>query len=114
MGIQMNFETYQADVHDLAIYPRGNGCGLLYVTLGLNGEAGEVAENVKKMLRDDGGNLTDERHEALVNELGDVLWYVSELSTVLGVNLAEVATKNITKLRDRRERNVIRGEGDTR
>ena len=73
-----------------ATYP-GAGDNLVYPTLGLAGEAGEVAEKVKKMLRDDGGVMTGERLEALAGELGDVLWYVAQVATEAGLDLDEIA-----------------------
>jgi NTP pyrophosphatase (non-canonical NTP hydrolase) len=87
---------------------------IVYPTLGLANEAGEVAGKVKKIFRDRGGVLTDADREALTLELGDVLWYVSELCTQLGISLEDVAEANIAKLRDRAERGVLGGEGDRR
>jgi NTP pyrophosphatase (non-canonical NTP hydrolase) len=87
---------------------------IVYPTLGLANEAGEVAGKVKKIFRDRGGVLTDADREALTLELGDVLWYVSELCTQLGIRLEDVAEANIAKLRDRTERGVLGGEGDRR
>jgi len=88
--------------------------GHLYTTLGLVGEAGEVAEKVKKIIRDDGGVITDERRELLKKEIGDVLWYISQLSADLGLSLDDVATHNLEKLASRKERGKITGDGDTR
>lgn len=87
---------------------------IVYPTLGLANEAGEVAGKVKKIFRDRGGVITDADREALALELGDVLWYLSELCTRLGLRLDEVAAKNIGKLADRAARGVIRGDGDHR
>ena len=87
---------------------------MTYPALGLCGEAGEVAEKVKKTLRDDGGVLTDERREALSRELGDVLWYLSQLATEAGLDLEEIAAENLDKLLSRRERGMLRGSGDDR
>jgi NTP pyrophosphatase (non-canonical NTP hydrolase) len=96
-----------------AIYPDA-GSNLLYPTLGLCGEAGEVAEKVKKMVRDDGGVLTGARRDALAKELGDVLWYVAQLATEAGLELDAVAEANLAKLRSRMERDALRGSGDER
>jgi len=74
----------------------------------------EWAVKVKKMIRDDGGKLTEARRQALVKELGDVLWYLSALSREIGTSLEEVATNNIEKLYKRIDRNKIHGEGDDR
>jgi NTP pyrophosphatase (non-canonical NTP hydrolase) len=109
----MTFADYQRDSRATAVYPEA-GDNLLYPTLGLCGEAGEVAEKVKKMIRDDGGELTPQRREALAGELGDVLWYVAQLATEAGLELGEVAEGNLAKLRSRQERAVLQGSGDDR
>jgi NTP pyrophosphatase (non-canonical NTP hydrolase) len=87
---------------------------LLYLTSGLVGEAGEVANKVKKILRDDYGKLTPQRRIELVLELGDVLWYVSEICTHLGIPLEKVASDNIHKLGMRKYKGMIGGSGDGR
>lgn len=87
---------------------------IVYPTLGLVNEAGEVAGKVKKIFRDKQGVISDEDREALKQELGDVLWYLAQIATEIGVGLDEVASANLTKLFDRLERGKIRGEGDTR
>ena len=87
---------------------------MTYPALGLCGEAGEVAEKVKKTLRDDGGVLSDDRRDALSRELGDVLWYLSQLATEAGLDLEEIASENLAKLFSRQERGVLRGSGDDR
>lgn len=87
---------------------------IVYPTLGLVNEAGEVAGKVKKIFRDRQGVITDADREALTLELGDVLWYLSEICTRLGIRLEDVAARNVAKLADRAARGVIRGEGDTR
>jgi NTP pyrophosphatase (non-canonical NTP hydrolase) len=109
----MTFADYQRGSRATAVYPEA-GDNLLYPTLGLCGEAGEVAEKVKKMIRDDGGELTPQRREALAGELGDVLWYVAQLATEAGLELGEVAEGNLAKLRSRQERAVLQGSGDDR
>ena len=109
----MTFADYQRGSRATAVYPDA-GDNLLYPTLGLCGEAGEVAEKVKKMVRDDGGELTPQRREALAGELGDVLWYVAQLATEAGLELGEVAEGNLAKLRSRQERAVLQGSGDDR
>lgn len=109
----MEFDHYQQAARETAKYP-DIGRNLCYPALGLAGETGEVAERVKKLIRDDGGVLTSERREALKAELGDVLWYVAALCSELELNMSEVAEYNIRKLRDRHARNVISGDGDTR
>lgn len=87
---------------------------IVYPTLGLANEAGEVAGKVKKIFRDRQGVITDADREALTLELGDVLWYLSEICTRLGIRLEDVAERNVAKLADRASRGVIGGEGDTR
>lgn len=104
---------YQRDSRATAVYPEA-GDNLLYPTLGLCGEAGEVAEKVKKMVRDDGGRLTDERRAAIAKELGDVLWYAAQIATEAGLELEEVAAANLEKLRSRQERGALTGSGDDR
>jgi NTP pyrophosphatase (non-canonical NTP hydrolase) len=109
----MEFNEYQKLAIKTAIYPPV-GKGYVYPTLGLAGEAGEVAERVKKIFRDHGGEMTPEDKELLVKELGDVLWYISAISHELEVSLEEVAKQNLIKLSDRKERNMIHGSGDKR
>jgi NTP pyrophosphatase (non-canonical NTP hydrolase) len=87
---------------------------LIYPTLKLAGEAGEFAEKVGKLLRDKAGLIGEQDRDALADELGDVLWYAAEVATVLDVNLADVAERNIRKLQSRAERGVIQGSGDNR
>lgn len=109
----MIFADYQRRSRATAVYP-GAGDNLLYPTLGLCGEAGEVAEKIKKMVRDDGGVLGDERRAALAKELGDVLWYVAQIATEADLDLSEVAEANLSKLLSRQERGVLQGSGDDR
>ena len=85
-----------------------------YLVLGLNGEAGEVAEKYKKILRDYQGVITLSDKWAIVKELGDVLWYVAQIARTLGVDLSLVAKLNIEKLESRKERNMLHGDGDER
>jgi len=87
---------------------------LYYPTLGLAGEAGEISNKVKKIMRDDCGVVTDEKREDLIGELGDVMWYLAALATELGIDLDEVAEKNIEKLFSRKERGKLQGSGDDR
>lgn len=87
---------------------------IVYPTLGLTNEAGEVAGKVKKIFRDKGGQISEQDREALKQELGDVLWYLTQICTELDITLQEVAEANIEKLFSRLERNQIRGDGDHR
>ena len=109
----MDVRDYQARSRRTATYPDA-GDNIVYPTLGLAGEAGEVAEKVKKLLRDDGGVMTDERLQALAGELGDVLWYVAQVATEAGLDLDEIAQANLDKLLSRQERGVLSGSGDSR
>lgn len=117
----MNFSEYQA-LARRTWTPKDRGfplstlrfARLSYLTLGLNGEAGEVAEHIKKYLRDDGACMPAEREDQIVKELGDALWYLSMLADELGFKLEDVAQKNVDKLADRAERGVIGGSGDER
>lgn len=87
---------------------------IVYPTLGLTNEAGELAGKVKKIFRDRNGRITEADREALKGELGDVLWYLTQICTQLDLSLAEVAQANIAKLSSRRERGKIGGDGDDR
>lgn len=106
----MNINTYQEEASKTAIYKDK----LIYPTLGLCGEAGEMANKVKKILRDNNGQISEEVKQNLIAELGDVLWYVAAIATDLGADLDSVAAENIAKLNSRKARNVIGGSGDNR
>ena len=99
----MNFEEYQSEASQTALYPRRMS-NLEYPTLGLAGEAGEVANIVKKIQRDSGGVITDETRAQLKDELGDVLWYISACADELSLTLAEIAEFNVGKLAKRHNR----------
>jgi NTP pyrophosphatase (non-canonical NTP hydrolase) len=109
----MNFTDYQSKSRKTAKYPV-IGHAVIYPTLGLANEAGEVAGKVKKIFRDKGGVIGAEEREALKSELGDVLWYLAQVCTELEIPLDEVAEYNIEKLYSRLERGKIGGEGDKR
>jgi NTP pyrophosphatase (non-canonical NTP hydrolase) len=87
---------------------------LIYGALGLNGESGEVAEKVKKIIRDQGGVLTEENKADIRKELGDALWYISLCAHAIGCSLDEIAKNNIEKLSSRKQRGVLSGSGDNR
>lgn len=113
----MRLNDYQNKALNTAIYPdRGSGTvtALSYATLGLCGEAGEIAEKVKKIIRDNNGVITLDRKEALKKELGDVLWYMAALARELGLQLEDVAEANLFKLAKRQENNTLKGNGDDR
>ncbi len=99
----MEFEEYQAEAKQTALYPNRLK-NLEYPTLGLAGEAGEVANIVKKIQRDHGGVITDEIRAKLKDELGDVLWYISACADELGLTLTEIAEFNVEKLAKRHHR----------
>lgn len=86
----------------------------IYLALGLAGESGEVVDKLKKVARNHNGVFTDEAKLEIQKELGDVLWYVSQLCEQLGLSLGEVAQLNRAKLEDRKARGVIRSRGDNR
>ncbi|PIP28639.1 MAG: hypothetical protein COX29_00140 [Candidatus Moranbacteria bacterium CG23_combo_of_CG06-09_8_20_14_all_35_22] len=109
----MNFEEYQKKSRKTAIYPNA-GENFVYPTLGLSGEAGEVAEKIKKVIRDKNGVMDDESREMIEKELGDVMWYTAQLATELNLSLDDIAQKNIKKLYSRLERGKISGSGDNR
>lgn len=111
-------DEYQHAALKTAIYPgRYTINGLAYTALGLTGEAGEVADKVKKYLRDGASDTPEQRTargDALAGELGDVLWYLAACANELGYNLSDLATRNLNKLHSRKERGALQGSGDTR
>lgn len=109
----MDFSDYQTRSRFTAQYP-SIGHPVIYPVLGLANEAGEVAGKVKKIFRDQGGKISGETRDALKSELGDVLWYISQVCTELDLSLDDVAESNLAKLLDRQARGKIRGDGDTR
>jgi NTP pyrophosphatase (non-canonical NTP hydrolase) len=109
----MNLNDYQTKSRATAKYP-AIGHAIIYPTLGLVNEAGEVAGKIKKVFRDKNGEISPETREALKAELGDVLWYLAQTCTELELSLDEVAEYNLTKLLDRQARGKIQGDGDNR
>ncbi|ANA87086.1 MazG-like nucleotide pyrophosphohydrolase [Gordonia phage Switzerland] len=114
----MQLDTYQTRATATAFYPgHDDGSsieGLSYVTMGLVGEAGEIANKVKKIIRDNGGVIDGITRTQVLAELGDVLWYVALIAEQLGYPLHLVAAWNLQKLADRAERGVLEGSGDNR
>jgi NTP pyrophosphatase (non-canonical NTP hydrolase) len=108
----VDLSEYQRLSRRTAEYPRD--AWLAYPALGLAGEAGEVAEHAKKAIRDDGGQVSDDRRAAMAKELGDVLWYVAQLASELKLDLDEIAQANLDKLLSRQQRGVLSGSGDDR
>jgi len=109
----IGFQEYQEKARSTAIYPDLNR-NFTYPTLGLSGEAGEVAEKVKKILRDKKGTPTDEDREEIAKELGDVLWYVANVACEFDLHLGDIAQGNINKLASRQNRGKLNGSGDNR
>ncbi len=109
----MDFTEYQQKSRKTAAYP-SIGHSVIYPTLGLVNEAGEVAGKIKKVFRDKDGQISPETRDALKSELGDVLWYLAQVCTELDLRLEDVAESNIVKLYDRLERGKIKGDGDNR
>jgi NTP pyrophosphatase (non-canonical NTP hydrolase) len=108
----MTLNEYQTKALETSIY--GSGQKIIYPTLGLAGEAGEVADKVKKVLRDHNGEFSDEIKLEILKESTDCLWYIAALADDLGYTLEEAAQLNLDKLASRRERNMISGSGDNR
>lgn len=106
----MNFTEYQIKARATAIYPGQ----IYYPTLGLCGESGEVAEKIKKVMRDDNGNISPEKRQELKKELGDVLWYLAMLAHDIGLDLQDIAEANIAKLQKRKDTGTLQGSGDNR
>jgi len=109
----MNFNEYQKESRKTAVYPNA-GKNYIYPTLGLTGEAGEVAEKIKKVIRDKKGKIDGETKEAIKKELGDVLWYISQIASELNLSLDDIAESNIEKLFSRMKRDKLKGSGDNR
>ena len=111
--MELTANSYQTQALQTAIYP-DQGNNLVYPALGICGEAGEVAEKVKKLIRDEGGVLTDPVREKIALELSDVCWYLAVLAYELDFTLEEVMQMNLDKLASRQERGVLTGSGDNR
>jgi NTP pyrophosphatase (non-canonical NTP hydrolase) len=109
----MDFDKYQKLARKTAVYPN-IGNNYIYPTLGLASEAGELAGKIKKIIRDDEGKITTEKKKEIKKELGDVLWYLAQLSTELKISFSKIAKENIIKLSSRKRRNKLHGSGDNR
>lgn len=105
----MELNEYQKLAMKTAIFPED--MGIYYASLGLAGEAGEIANKVKKFIRD---GRTPEKEKQLAAELGDVLWYIACLSQTLSIDLEDVAKDNLYKLAERQRNGTLQGSGDTR
>ncbi|MEM3781636.1 MAG: nucleoside triphosphate pyrophosphohydrolase family protein [Candidatus Micrarchaeaceae archaeon] len=106
----MDFSEYQGKAGTTAIYPKQLEGGVYYAAIGLAGEVGELLNKIKKIARDNAPVDKD----AIAGELGDILWYVSQVATEFGIGLNDVAKKNLEKLSDRKQRGKISGSGDYR
>ncbi|GBD34495.1 hypothetical protein HRbin35_00219 [bacterium HR35] len=109
----MDFKTYQKLSRKTAKYPQ-IGKRFIYPLLGLAGETGEVFEKFKKLFRDRKGKINKDFLDDIEYEFGDILWYLSNLASDLGLSLEKIAKKNIEKIFDRKKRNKIHGSGDYR
>ena len=107
-----DFRSYQLSAATTAIYP--DQYKILYPALGLAGEAGEVANKVKKIVRDGPDNMPKDWRDQLASEIGDVLWYCAALATDLNLSLSTIAAQNEEKLRRRKEQDTLGGSGDNR
>jgi len=115
--MSLDFNDYQEKAFATAIYPEagtGSFSAVSYAVLGLVNEAGEVSGKLKKVWRDNDGELTPELRKKIADELGDVLWYAAALADELGTDLSTVAKENMYKLLSRQARGVIGGSGDNR
>ena len=109
----MTFKEYQKLSKKTAFYPKEIK-PFIYITLGLAGESGEVVEKIKHVIRDKKGIISKEDKQEIASELGDLLWYLTQLSTELGFSLEEIASMNIGKLFSRKDRGALSGRGDNR
>lgn len=119
--MSLSFDEYQSQTSSTAVYPgQSEPLGLLYAAIGAGNEAGEILGKVKKAIRDDGygtshtDDLTDDRKEQILDEVGDVLWYLARVCEEADSSLGSCAEKNVSKLQSRLERGVLGGSGDNR
>jgi len=117
LGEEHEAKYLASDVYEMLaaktrVYPEESR--LSYVTLGLAGEAGEVAEKVKKIIRDNNGEVSEEKRKEVLKELSDVFWYLSDLCDYFGSDMGSVMYMNVDKLYSRMERKALKGSGDNR
>ncbi len=111
----MEFDEYQKLASRTALFAKDDKeYILMLICLGIAGESGEILEKVKHLVRDDKGVVTPERREGIKKEIGDVLWYLSQLARELDLSFDEIADANIKKLTSRLERDMLNSEGDDR
>lgn len=108
----MEINEYQKAALTTAVYPEDKR--IIYPALGMCGEAGEVADKVKKVIRDNNQQFTDDKKLEIAKEVGDVLWYCATMAHDIGFTLEEVAQMNIDKLASRKQRGKLSGSGDNR
>lgn len=108
----MTLNEYQQKALETAVYPQE--FKIIYPSLGLTGEAGECSDKVKKVIRDNGGQFTEEKRLELAKEIGDVLWYCATFANDIGYDLETIGQMNNDKLHSRQERGVLGGSGDNR
>lgn len=108
-----SFKQYQKESKKTAKYP-DIGHRVIYPSLGLGSESGEVLDKIKKIFRDKNGQFTKDDIEQITKELGDVMWYTSQIATDLNIDLEMVAKKNIEKLYTRMKKGTLSGSGDDR
>ena len=107
-----DLDMYQKVALTTAIYPREQA--IIYPTLGLTGEAGEVANKVKKIIRDGSNKDDDNLVSEIKSEIGDCLWYIAVLASDFNIKLSDIASTNLEKLANRKQNNTIHGSGDAR
>lgn len=110
----MNFDDYQKKALTTVLTTEDAFKDLLHWVLGINGESGEIAEKVKKIIRDKNGQVSEQDKQDLAKEIGDVLWYLAVFADQLGVSLDDIARQNLEKLQSRKQRGVLGGSGDNR
>lgn len=110
----MTLEEYQKQALTTVIASDNEFRDLLHWVLGINGEAGEIAEKIKKIIRDKNAVVSEEDKAELAKEVGDVLWYLAVFAHHLGVPFEEIAQQNLDKLQSRKKRGVLQGSGDNR
>lgn len=109
----MDLNEYQTKARDTAVY-QNIGKNPRYAMIGLCEEVGEIAGQLKRVERDDGDVITDDRREKLKLEMGDAMWYLASLAAELGLTLNDIAEANLAKLADRKARKALHGSGDAR
>jgi len=109
----MNFDEYQRKATETAVFPKVRE-SYVYPTLGLVGETGEFVEKIKKVFRDKNGKISEKDKNEMSKELGDILWYLSQVAKELNLSFEKIAEQNIKKLHSRKVRGKLHGNGDNR